>query len=141
VENHSAICSSVVARSGYCVLAAHCGYLEVLPRSFSTEWTLRPKVLAIVDNSHVIDACLPTGPVTLAKLSPKLESLSVAEGSLDGYAQHPAPTAVTAGFIRIRDGHKFVNSVMSHHSLVMTGHHRANLEFVDRVLELSLDVI
>jgi hypothetical protein len=125
-----------------CVLVAHCGYLGVLPRSFSVEWTLRPKVLAIVDdNAHAIDARLPTGPVTLAKLNPKLDSLSVAEGNLDGYAQYPGSDCRNGGIIRTRDGHKFVKSVMSHHSLVMVGHHRANLEYVGRVFDLSLDVI
>ena len=33
------------------ILAAHCGYLGVVPQSFSTEWTLRDKVLAIVDDN------------------------------------------------------------------------------------------
>jgi hypothetical protein len=65
----------------------------------------------------------------------------VAEGSLDGYVQYPGPGCRNGGIIRIRDGHKFVNSVMSHHYLVMTGHHPANLEFVARVFGLSLDVI
>ena len=41
------------------------------PASFATEWTLRKKVLAIVDdNATAIDARLPTGDVTLAKLHP-----------------------------------------------------------------------
>jgi len=125
-----------------CVLVAHCGYLGVLPRAFSTEWTLRPKVLAIVDNNaHAIDARLPTGPVTLAKLSPSLESLSVAEGNLDCYSQYPGSDCLNGGIIRVRDGHKFVNSVMSHHYLVITGHHRANLEYIGRIFDLALDVI
>ena len=44
------------------ILAAHCGYLGVVPQSFSTEWTLREKVLAIVDdNATAIDARLAEG--------------------------------------------------------------------------------
>lgn len=55
------------------LLVAHCGYLGVLPEPFSTEWTLRPKVLAIVDeNATVIDARLPLGKITLVKLDPTL---------------------------------------------------------------------
>ncbi|GAI29272.1 unnamed protein product, partial [marine sediment metagenome] len=27
------------------ILVVHCGYLGLLPKSFATEWTLRPKVL------------------------------------------------------------------------------------------------
>ncbi len=33
------------------ILMAHCGYLGVVPQSFSTEWALRDKVLAIVDDN------------------------------------------------------------------------------------------
>lgn len=53
------------------ILMAHCGYLGVVPQSFSTEWRLNEKVLAIVDNNaNAIDARLPVGPVTLVKLPP-----------------------------------------------------------------------
>jgi hypothetical protein len=46
------------------VLVAHCGYLGVVPKSFSSEdgggWKLKKKVLAIVDeNASAIDARLP----------------------------------------------------------------------------------
>ncbi len=51
------------------ILLAHCGYLGVLPTSFASQWTLRPKVLSIVDdNATAIDARLPVGVVTLAKI-------------------------------------------------------------------------
>ena len=44
------------------ILVAHCGYLGVVPQPFATEWTLRKKVLAIVDeNAVAIDARLPIG--------------------------------------------------------------------------------
>ena len=60
-------------RTGNSILVAHCGYLGVVPQSFSTEWNLKPKVLAIVnDNATAIDARLPEGPITLSKLHPKL---------------------------------------------------------------------
>jgi hypothetical protein len=48
------------------ILAAHCGYFGVVPQSFSEEWTLRKKVLAIVnDNATAIDGRMPTGDCTL----------------------------------------------------------------------------
>ena len=60
---------------------AHCGFLGVVPQSFATEWTLRKKVLAIVDeNASAIDARLPEGPVTLAKLHSDMTTLTVVEG-------------------------------------------------------------
>jgi hypothetical protein len=63
-------------------LIAHCGYLGVLPESFSIEWQLRPKALAIVDdNATAIDARLPTGDLTMAKLDPTMSKLLVVEGS------------------------------------------------------------
>ena len=69
------------------ILAAHCGYLGVLPRSFSTQWALKRKVLAIVDeNATAIDARLPEGEMTLLKLEPPFDTLSVVEGPLEGYA-------------------------------------------------------
>jgi L-fucose isomerase-like protein len=78
------------------LLVAHCGYLGVLPQFFATERKLRSKVLAIVDeNVSAIDARLPEGPITLAKLHPRLDRLSVAEGSLDGYAQYPGRAATS----------------------------------------------
>jgi len=68
------------------ILLAHCGYLGVLPQSFSTEWTLKPKVLAIVDdNASAIDARLPTGDITLSKLHSSMDRITVVEGSLKGY--------------------------------------------------------
>jgi len=67
------------------ILVAHCGYLGVLPQSFATEWVLRQKVLGIVnDNATAIDARLPIGKVTLAKLQPGFDTLSVVEGQLTG---------------------------------------------------------
>ena len=33
------------------ILAAHCGYLGVVPQPFATEWALRKKVLAIVNDN------------------------------------------------------------------------------------------
>ena len=53
-------------------------------------WEMRPKILAIVDeNAAVIDARMDEGPVTLLKLEPPLNSLSVVEADLIGYAGCP----------------------------------------------------
>ena len=72
------------------ILAAHCGYFGVVPQSFATEWTLKPKVLAIVDdNAIAIDARMPQGDILLAKLHPTLEKIMVVNGELEGYVQYP----------------------------------------------------
>ncbi len=124
------------------VLVAHCGYLGVLPTSFSTEWALRKKVLAIVDdNATAIDARLPEGPMTLAKLEPTLENMLVMEGSMEGYAQYPESDCLNGGVLRIADGHKLVNNVSSHHYLLMTGHHRNDIGMLGQIFGLDIKVI
>ncbi len=124
------------------VLAAHCGYLGVLPTSFSTEWTLRKKVLAIVDdNATAIDARLPEGPMTLAKLQPTLQSMMVMEGAIEGYEQYPDSDCLNGGVLRIADGYKLVSNVSSHHYLLMTGHQLADINMLGQIFNLEIDVI
>jgi L-fucose isomerase-like protein len=124
------------------LLVAHCGYLGVLPQFFATERKLRSKVLAIVDeNVSAIDARLPEGPITLAKLHPRLDRLSVAEGSLDGYAQYPGSDCRNGGVIRLQDGHRFLKQIASHHYLLMTEHLRRDLEWVSAVFGFDLEVL
>lgn len=124
------------------VLVAHCGYMGVIPRPFSSQWTLRKKVLAIVDeNATAIDARLSTGPVTLAKLHPTLEKLSLAQGSLEGYAQFPGSDCLNGGVIKVRDGHKFVRTLTSHHYILMTGHHLADIEMLSSVFGIEIEEI
>jgi hypothetical protein len=125
-----------------CLLVAHCGYLGVLPVSFSTQWNLRPKVLRIVDdNATAIDARMATGPVTLAKLGPTLENLTVAEGKLEGYAQYPGSDCENGGIIRIASGHRLMNRLPSHHALLMAGHYTADLENIGMVFDFRIDPI
>lgn len=124
------------------VLVAHCGYLGVLPQPFATEWNLKPKVLAIVDpNASAIDARLPEGPITLAKLHPKLDRLSLVEGSLEGYAQYPGSDCLNGAVLKLPDGHRFLQNMASHHYLLMTGHQRRALEWVSPVLNLDLEIL
>ncbi|MGD2077359.1 MAG: hypothetical protein PVH18_03200 [Chloroflexota bacterium] len=124
------------------ILVAHCGYLGVVPQSFSTEWTLRSKVLAIVDdNATAIDARLPEGPITLAKLHPTMQKWTVAEGALTGYAQYPDSDCLTGGVIKIADGQKLLKTVSSHHYLLMTGHNLADIELLSAVFGLEVEVI
>ena len=52
------------------ILIGHCGYMGVIPQPFARDWKLRAKVLAIVDeDANSIDARIPEGDVTLAKLA------------------------------------------------------------------------
>jgi hypothetical protein len=116
--------------------------MGVIPRPFSTEWMLREKVLTIVDdNATAIDARLPTGEVTLAKLHPTLEKMTVAEGNLKSYAQFPGSDCLNGGVIRVRDGHKLMASLASHHYLLLTGHNLVDVRMFSKVFDLTIEEI
>lgn len=124
------------------ILVAHCGYLGVVPQSFATEWTLRKKVLAIVDeNATAIDARLPEGKMTLVKLHPTFQKMTVAEGELTGYVQYPNSDCLNGGILRVSDGHKLLNTVSSHHYLLMSGHHRHDIEMLGKLFGLEIEVV
>ena len=121
------------------ILVAHCGYLGVVPRPFCTAWTLKPKVLAIVDdNATALDARMPTGGITLAKLGPTLEELSVIEGELEEYVQYTDSDCINGGVIRVPDGPAVMSRLVSHHYLLMTGHNLADIRMVAPVFDLQV---
>ena len=122
------------------ILAAHCGYLGVVPPSFSTEWTLRSKVLAIVDeNATAIDARLPEGNMTLAKLHPTLNKLTITEGNLTSYTQYADSDCLNGAVLRVPDGRHLVNTLSSHHYLLMTGHNLADIEMVGQLFNIEIE--
>lgn len=124
------------------VLAAHCGHFGLLPEVFSTRWRLKERVLAMVDeNAVMIDADMPTGPITLVKYLPGLDTVSLSEGELTGYVQYEDSDCLNGGIIRLRDGRKFVDNVGSHHYIVMSGHHRPAFEMLGRVFDYTVEVI
>jgi hypothetical protein len=121
------------------VLAAHCGYLGVLPRPMATEWKLQGKVLAIVDdNAAVQDARLPLGDLTLAKLDPTFEKLVVVDADLSGYAGYPGSDCLNGAVIRVPDGHALMQGLPSHHSLLMAGHDRAGVDLIGAIFDLDI---
>jgi hypothetical protein len=120
------------------LLAAHCGYLGVVPQTFSTQWTLGEKVLAIVDdNASAIDARLPKGGITLVKLIPPFDQISVIEGDLSSYAQFPGSHCLNGAVIRVPDGPRFVDEVISHHYIITNGHNLNGLEMVSKIFGLD----
>jgi hypothetical protein len=125
-----------------CILVAHCGYLGVLPESFSTQWTLKPKVLAIVDaNATAIDARLPVGQVTLAKISSTLDRLTVISGNLEGYVQYSNSDCLNGAIIRIKDGRRSIKRLDSHHYLILTGDHLENIDIIAKIFGLEVEEI
>jgi hypothetical protein len=124
------------------VLTAHCGYLGVVPQSFATEWTLREKVLAIVDdNATAIDARLPEGDVTLVKLEPPFDTLSVVEGKLTGYAQFADSHCLNGAVIRVPNGHRLMKELASHHYILTIGKNLTRLDALSQVFGLECKVI
>lgn len=122
------------------LLAAHCGYFGVVPQSFATEWALRSKVLAIVDdNATVLDARLPEGPITLAKMNPDFETMHVIEGEIEKYEQYEDSDFINGAVIRVADGHKLVASLASHHYLVLSGHRLAEIRQIAKVFGFAIE--
>jgi hypothetical protein len=120
------------------ILAAHCGYFGVVPQSFSTEWKLKPKVLAIVDdNATAIDARFPEGHITLVKLMPPFDHLSVVEGDLPKYAQFKNSHCLNGAVIRVPNGKRLIADLVSHHYIITTGHNLNDLETVSKVFDLE----
>lgn len=120
------------------ILAAHCGYFGVVPQSFSTEWKLKEKVLAIVDdNATAIDARLPEGEVTLVKMMPPFDRWSIVEGELPKYAQFEHSHCLNGAVIRVPNGKRLVDDLVSHHYIITTGHNLNELEMVSKVFDLE----
>ncbi len=120
------------------ILAAHCGYFGVVPQAFSTQWTLKKKVLAIVDdNANAIDGRFAEGDITLVKLMPPFDRWSIVEGDLPKYAQFENSDCLNGAVIRVPNGKKLVNDLVSHHYIITTGHNLNELEMVSKVFDLE----
>ena len=124
------------------ILAAHCGYLGVVPQSFATEWALRKKVLAIVDdNATTIDAQVAAGEITLVKLEPAFDAISVVEGMLTAYAQFANSHCLNGAVIRVSDGYRLLDQLTSHHYILTNGHNLVKLQLVAKIFGLKVNVI
>ena len=122
------------------ILIGHCGYMGVIPQPFASEWKLRAKVLAIVDeDANAIDARIPEGDVTLAKLASTFDKMTVAEAKLEGYAQFPNSDCRNGGIVRVEDGHRLLNHISSHHYLVMTGRHYNSIKAFSNIFGITTD--
>ncbi len=124
------------------MLAAHCGYFGLLPEPFADKWNLRERVLAMVDdNATVIDATMPTGPITLVKFQPYLNKISLSEAELLDYIQYEDSDCLNGGIIKVKDGQNFVDKVVSHHYVVMKGHQKAGLKMIAKIFNYEIEEI
>ncbi|MCL2057938.1 MAG: hypothetical protein FWH01_02605 [Oscillospiraceae bacterium] len=105
-------------------LGVHCGYFGLAPQSFCSRWTLRPKVLEIVnDSALMIDCEMAPGPITLAKIHPNMKKMIIIEAAIDGYEQYPGSDCRNGALIRFvnNNGHEVMETLCSHHALIVEG--------------------
>ncbi len=131
-----------IAEPEHHALVAHCGYFGLIPQAMASEWKLRPKVLAIVDErATAIDARFPVGKLTMTKLDPKLERLQIIPSELEGYASYPGSDCRNGGIVRVRDGHALMDRLYSHHQILMPGDHALELGLAARAFDLGVELI
>ena len=123
-------------------LGVHCGYFGLAPRRFCSAWTLRPKVLEIVDDDAIVIDCeFPIGPITLAKIHPDFKKLSVIRGEIEKYVQYPGSDCRNGALICYCDGHRVMESLYSHHALILTGDKVPELTQMAKVFGFETEII
>jgi len=122
------------------ILLAHCGYFGLIPQKMACKWTLRPKVLAIVDeNAHVIDAQLPLGKATLVKLGPTMDKMMVVRSQLKEYVHYENSDCINGGLLKVSDGNRLMNNLYSHHQCIMSGDRVNDIELVAKIFGIKLE--
>jgi hypothetical protein len=121
------------------ILVAHSGYFGEVPQSCAAEWAMRPPVLQIVNpDAHAIDARLPEGPVTLVKVASDMQTLAVSPATLTGYVQYEGSDCRNGAVLRVEDGHRFVERLPSHHSVIAPGDLSRRVELMASVTGLTV---
>jgi hypothetical protein len=124
------------------ILAAHCGFFGVVPRSWATEWSVRPRVLEIVDpNAHALDARFPEGDLTIVKITSTMDTLTVTPAILENYEQYENSDCLNGAVLRVEDGYRYVENLPSHHAVLAVGDITRRLEVVGPALGLTMDRI
>jgi len=125
-------------------LGVHCGYFGFAPRSFCSHWVMRPKVLAIVNDSAImIDCRMKCGPITMAKLRSDMKGITIIEAEIEDYVQYPGSDCRNGALIRYRNrsGHKVMEALSSHHAILIEGNITHELVQMAKVYGFSTEVI
>lgn len=125
-------------------LGVHCGYCGFAPQSFCTDWVMRPKVLEIVDDDAiVIDCRMAMGPITMAKLHADMHKLTIIEAEIENFVQYPGSDCRNGILIRYRNnsGHKVMESLSSHHAILIQGAVTPQLLQLAKVYGFETEVI
>jgi hypothetical protein len=121
------------------LLVAHCGYFGVVPQSFATEWTLRPRVLGIVDkNANAIDARIPEGPTTIVKIASDMRTLAVCPSNLERFTQYRDSDCLNGAVLKVANGPRFVENLPSHHVILATGDLRRRIDVMASALGMNV---
>ena len=125
-------------------LGVHCGYFGLAPQSFCTHWVLKPSVLAIVNEDAVMMDCrMKEGPVTLAKIHADMKKMTVVQAVIEDYVQYPGSDCRNGCLLRYKhdSGHQVMESLSSHHQIIIQGDVVPQLVQASKVLGLELEVI
>lgn len=125
-------------------LGVHCGYFGFAPRCFCTDWTMRPKVLEIVnEDAIVIDCRMKTGPITMAKLHPDMKKLTIIEAEIEDYVQYPGSDCRNGALIHYTNnsGHQVMEHLSSHHAILIEGRVTPQLLQMAKVYGFEPEVI
>ena len=125
-------------------LGVHCGYFGLAPQSFCTHWVMRPKVLGIVnDNAIMIDCRMKCGPITMAKLRSDMKGITIIEAEIEDYVQYPGSDCRNGALIRYRNGkgHKVMESLSSHHAILIQGDVTHELAQMAKVYGFNTEIL
>lgn len=125
-------------------LGVHCGYFGFAPQSFCSSWVMRPKVLEIVnEEAIVIDCEMEKGPITMAKFRPDMKKITIIEAEIEDYVQYEGSDCRNGALMKFSNGngHKVMESLSSHHAIIVKGRVTHLLQQMARVYEVEAEVI
>lgn len=125
-------------------LGVHCGYFGFIPQGFCTSWTLRPKVLEIVnDKALAADCRMECGPVVLAKLHADMKRITAIEAYIERYVEYPGSDCRNGALIRYKNhaGHEVMESLSSHHAIIIEGNVAFLIRQLGKIYGIEVEVI
>lgn len=105
---------------------------------------MRPKVLEIVnEDAIVIDCEMEKGKITMAKVRPDMKKITIIEAEIEDYVQYPGSDCRNGALIRYRNnsGHKVMESLSSHHAIIIQGDVTHLLVQMARVYGIEWEVV
>lgn len=125
-------------------LGVHCGYFGFAPQSFCSKWTLKPKVLEIVNEDAVaVDCEFEAGPITMAKLRADMKKITIIEAEIESYVQYPGSDCCNGALIKYKNrcGHIVMEKLSSHHAILLKGDVSYLLVQMARVYEIEWEIL